>query len=99
MLQNWSGDLKREMCYPNDELNPNSWLQFLNSRVSVDVSIVALFPNHIMIFQVLYEVGGSKVEVVNVKSMTALTFSLPFHVSSINVPSIDKWLIEDTASR
>ncbi|GFG34443.1 hypothetical protein Cfor_05032 [Coptotermes formosanus] len=48
---------------------------------------------------VLYEVGGSKVEVVNVKSMTALTFSLPFHVSSINVPSIDKWLIEDTASR
>jgi hypothetical protein len=39
------------------------------------------------------------VEVVNVKSMTALTFSLPFHVSSINVASIDKWLIEDTATK
>jgi len=49
--------------------------------------------------QVLYEIGGSKVEVVNVKNMTALTLSLPFHVSSISIPSIDKWLIEDTASK
>jgi hypothetical protein len=50
-------------------------------------------------FQILYEIGGSKVEVVNVSTMTALTFSLSFHVSSINLPSIDKWLIEDTASK
>lgn len=38
-------------------------------------------------------------EVVNVKNMTALTLSLPFHISSISVPSIHKWLIEDTASK
>ncbi|PNF24075.1 hypothetical protein B7P43_G04705, partial [Cryptotermes secundus] len=48
---------------------------------------------------ILYEIGGSKAEVVNVSTMTALTFCLPFHVSSINLPSIDKWLIEDTASK
>jgi hypothetical protein len=50
-------------------------------------------------FQILYETGGSRVEVVNVSTMTAMSFSLPFHVSSLNVPSINKWLIEDTANK
>jgi len=49
MLQNWSGDFKREISSPNHELNPNSWLPFLNSSVSVDISIVATVPKCIMI--------------------------------------------------
>ncbi|XP_021936474.1 von Willebrand factor A domain-containing protein 8 isoform X2 [Zootermopsis nevadensis] len=48
---------------------------------------------------ILYEIGGSKVEVVNVRTMTAMSFSLPFHISSINLPSINKWLIEDTVNK
>ena len=38
-------------------------------------------------------------EAVNIKNMKALTLSLLYHISSISVPSIDKWLIEDTASK
>ncbi|KAJ9594055.1 hypothetical protein L9F63_014532, partial [Diploptera punctata] len=47
---------------------------------------------------VLYENGGSKVEVVNVEAMTALAFSLPFNISSVNLSAIDRWLVEDTTS-
>lgn len=48
---------------------------------------------------VLYEIAGSKVEVVNVEAMTALAFSLPFNISSVNLSAVDRWLIEDTTSK
>ena len=49
--------------------------------------------------QVLYETGGSKVEVVNIETMTALAFSVPFNISSLSLSAVDKWLLEDTTSK
>ncbi|XP_069677328.1 von Willebrand factor A domain-containing protein 8 isoform X2 [Periplaneta americana] len=48
---------------------------------------------------VLFEIGGRKAEVVNVNSLTALSFSLPFNISSITLPAPDKWLVEDTTAK
>ena len=52
----WMGECSRtdleilkEKSPPNHELNHNSWLQFLNSSVSVNISIVSTVPNCIMI--------------------------------------------------
>ncbi|PSN51375.1 von Willebrand factor A domain-containing protein 8, partial [Blattella germanica] len=45
---------------------------------------------------VLYEVGNNNVEVVNVNTWTALSFELPFNISTISLPAKDVWLVEDT---
>nr|CAD7453760.1 unnamed protein product [Timema tahoe] len=45
---------------------------------------------------ILYESGGKRVEVVDVKSFSALSMTLPFTIRSLHVAAVDKWLIQDS---
>ncbi|KAF4526552.1 hypothetical protein B566_EDAN009123 [Ephemera danica] len=47
-------------------------------------------------YGVLYELGGNKVEVINIEDMTAVSLTLPCELENISLVSKDKWLIEDT---
>jgi hypothetical protein len=86
----------------NNRSSLNRWVSIdwlIRKTLYQGVKLGYLLTLWIIVFQILHETGGSKVEVVNINTMTALSFSLPFHVSSISVPSVDKWLIEDTAHK
>nr|CAD7394578.1 unnamed protein product [Timema cristinae] len=48
---------------------------------------------------ILYESGGKRVEVVDVKSFSALSMILPFTIRSLHVAAVDKWLIQDSSGQ
>nr|CAD7437743.1 unnamed protein product [Timema bartmani] len=45
---------------------------------------------------ILYESGGKRVEVMDVKSFSALSMTLPFTIRYLHVAAVDKWLIQDS---
>ncbi|KAK7868613.1 hypothetical protein R5R35_008422 [Gryllus longicercus] len=50
-------------------------------------------------FIVLFEDNGQRIDAINVETMTAYSMTLPVNLKTLNLPSIDRWLVEDTESR
>ncbi|XP_066993811.2 von Willebrand factor A domain-containing protein 8 [Anabrus simplex] len=48
---------------------------------------------------VLFEHGGSKIDVIDIDAMKAYSTSLPSSIKMIHIASAEKWLVEDTDSR
>lgn len=48
---------------------------------------------------VLYEKGGSKIELINVDDMIAYSLSVPFEISSLHPTGSETWLLSDSDER
>ncbi|KAJ8898507.1 hypothetical protein PR048_003867 [Dryococelus australis] len=48
---------------------------------------------------VLFASEGSKVEVVNLESLSAVCLSMPFPVGLLHLAAVDKWLVEDMSGQ
>jgi hypothetical protein len=48
---------------------------------------------------VLFEIGGQKIEMINLDDLTAYAMTVPFELQNLNLVSRDKWLLEDATNK